>query len=77
MTTRRSILGLQSPLPTTTTIPLPVGFLVSGTRAGTAELLGLTAPVVGDEEGAVVLDEGLLELVLGVLVDIFLVVGDL
>ena len=42
----------------------------------TTELLGLAPPVVGDEECAVVLDEGLLELVLGVLVDELLVVGD-
>ena len=47
-------------------------------RAGTftAELLGLAATVVGDEQGAVELDEGLLEQVLGVLVDVLLVVGD-
>jgi hypothetical protein len=48
-------------------------------RAGTltTELLGLTSAVVGDEECAVVGDEGLLELVLAVLVDELLVVGDL
>ena len=47
-------------------------------RAGTltTELLGLTSSVVGDEEGSVELDEGLLEEVLGVLVDELLVVGD-
>lgn len=47
-------------------------------RAGTAttKLLGLAAAVVGDEEGAVEGDEGLLEHVLGVLVDELLVVGD-
>lgn len=42
----------------------------------TAELLGLAPPVIGDEQCAVVLDEGLLELVLRVLVDVLLVVGD-
>jgi len=55
---------------------LTVGLLVAGAGTGTAELLGLAPPVVGDEECAVVLDEGLLELVLGVLVDELLVVGD-
>ena len=56
---------------------LTVRLLVTGAGTGTAELLGLAPPVVGDEEGPVVLDEGLLELVLGVLVDELLVVGDL
>ena len=55
---------------------LTVGFLVSRTRTGTAELLGLAPPVVCNEEGTVVLDKGLLQLVLGVLVDVLLVVGD-
>jgi len=56
---------------------LTVRLLVTGAGTGTAELLGLHAPVVGHEEGAVVGDEGLLELVLAVLVDVLLVVGDL
>jgi hypothetical protein len=55
---------------------LTVGLLVPGAGTGTTELLGLAPPVVGDEECAVVLDESLLELVLGVLVDELLVVGD-
>lgn len=55
---------------------LTVGLLVPGAGTGTTELLGLASPVVGDEECAVVLDESLLELVLGVLVDVLLVVGD-
>lgn len=55
---------------------LTVGLLEAGTGTGTTELLGLGASVIGDEEGSVVLHEGLLELVLGVLVDVFLVVGD-
>ena len=50
--------------------------LVTGASTGTTELLGLAPPVVGNEQCAVVLDESLLELVLGVLVDVFLVVGD-
>lgn len=56
---------------------LTVRLLVARTGTGTAELLGLHPPVVGDEEGAVVGDEGLLKLVLAVLVDVLLVVGDL
>lgn len=55
---------------------LTVRLLVPGAGTWTSELLGLAPPVVGDEECAVVLDEGLLELVLGVLVDVLLVVGD-
>ena len=38
--------------------------MVSGSGTGTAELLWLAPSVVGNEEYAVVLDEGLLELVL-------------
>lgn len=55
---------------------LTVGLLVAGTGTGTTELLGLRATVVGNEQGAVVLDKSLLELVLGVLVNVLLVVGD-
>lgn len=50
--------------------------MVAGTGTATTELLGLRAAVVGDKQGAVVLDESLLELVLGVLVNVLLVVGD-
>lgn len=55
---------------------LTVRLLEPRPGTGTAELLGLAPAVVGDEEGAVELDEGLLEEVLGVLVDVLLVVGD-
>jgi len=55
---------------------LTVGLLEARTGALSAELLGLAATVVGDEEGAVVLGQGLLERVLAVLVDVLLVVGD-
>ena len=55
---------------------LTVRLLEPGPGAGTTELLGLAAAVVGDEESAVELDEGLLEEVLGVLIDVLLVVGD-
>lgn len=55
---------------------LTVRLLEARAGTGTTELLGLGTAVVGDQQGAVVLDEGLLELVLGVLVDVLLVVGD-
>ena len=62
--------------PSIARIRLTVRLLVPRTRTGTAELLGLAPPVVGNEQCAVVLDERLLELVLRVLVDVLLVVGD-
>lgn len=55
---------------------LTVRLLVPGAGTWTTKLLGLAPPVVGNEQCAVVLDEGLLELVLGMLVDVLLVVGD-
>lgn len=54
-----------------------VGFLVTRTCTWTTELLGLASPVVGDQEGTVEGNEGLLELILAVFVDKLLVVGDL
>lgn len=62
--------------PSQSLLPLSVRLLVPGTSAGTTELLGLAATVVGDQQGAVELDKGLLKQVLGVLVDELLVVGD-
>lgn len=55
---------------------LTVGLLEPGTGTWTTELLGLAAAVVGNEEGTVELGQGLLEQVLGVLIDELLVVGD-
>lgn len=55
---------------------LTVGLLESGTGTWTAELLGLATTVVGNEEGTVELGQGLLEQVLGVLIDELLVIGD-
>lgn len=74
MSAMKYSLSLCSP---PTTAPLPVGLLVPGARTWTTELLRLASPVVGHEEGTVVGDECLLELVLAVLVDVLLVVGDL
>lgn len=64
-----------SPFPSSSN-RLTVRFLVPGARTWTSELLRLAPPVVGNEQCAVVLDERLLELVLAVLVDVLLVVGD-
>ena len=55
---------------------LTVGLLVAGAGTATTELLGLGTAVVGNQECAVVLSKSLLQLVLGVLVDVLLVVGD-
>jgi hypothetical protein len=55
---------------------LTVRFLVSGSGTWTTEFLGLAPSVVGDEECAVVLNKCLFQLVLGVLIDVLLVVGD-
>lgn len=57
-------------------VRLTVGLLVPCAGTATTELLGLGAAVVGNEQCAVVLAKSLLELVLGVLVDVLLVVGD-
>lgn len=55
---------------------LTVGLLVPCASTTTTELLRLRTAVVGNEQCAVVLDKSLLELVLGVLVNVLLVVGD-
>lgn len=68
----------NTPSPQTRPFPfrLTVRFLVSGTGTGTTEDLWLATSVIGNEEGSVVLNKGLFELVLGVFVNEFLVVGD-
>jgi hypothetical protein len=55
---------------------LTVRLLVTGTGTGTTKLLGLRSSGVGNEEGSVVRDEGLLQLVLGLLINELLVVGN-
>jgi hypothetical protein len=50
--------------------------VLPGTGTSTTELLGLAATRISDEEGTVVLEEDLLNLVLGGLIDVLLVVGD-
>lgn len=69
--------SIPTPAPFSNRIPLPVGFLVTSTGTWTTELLWLAPSVVGDEKGAVVGDQGLLQLVLAVLIDVLLVVGNL
>ena len=56
---------------------LTVRLLVTGTGTWTTELLWLAASVVGNEKSTVVCNESLLQLVLAVLIDVLLVVGDL
>ena len=56
---------------------LTVRLLEPGAGTATTELLGLASSAVGNEECAVVGDKSLLQLVLGVLIDELLVVGDL
>ena len=61
--------------PTHITPRSTITLLVSCSRTRASELLGLAAAIVGHQQRAVVLHQGLLQLVLGVLVDILLVVG--
>ena len=53
-----------------------VGFLETRTGTWTTELLGLALSRIGDEQTSVVLDQDILDLLLGGLVDKLLVVGD-
>lgn len=55
---------------------LTVRLLVPCAGTRTTELLGLTSPVVGNKQCAVELNKGLLQGVLLVLIDVFLVVSD-
>lgn len=49
---------------------LTVGFLVAGSGTWTAELFGLSSARVGDEESSVVVQQGVLDLLLGSLIDV-------
>lgn len=55
---------------------LSVRLLEAGSGTWTTEFLGLTATVIGYEESAVKLHEGLLEQVFAVLIDVLLIVCD-
>merc|ERR1719225_1206987 len=53
-----------------------VRLLVSCSGSGTSKLLGFVPPGVSDQQGAVVLDEDVLDLLLALLIHVLLVVGD-
>lgn len=55
---------------------LTVRLLVTGTSTGTTKLLGLRSSGVSDKKGSVVRNESLLQLVLGLLINELLVVGN-
>ena len=55
---------------------LTVGLLVSCSGSGTSKLLGLVPPGISDQQGAVVLDKDVLDLLLALLIHVLLVVGD-
>ena len=55
---------------------LTVRLLVSCSGSGTSKLLGFVPPGVSDQQGAVVLDEDVLDLLLALLIHVLLVVGD-
>lgn len=60
---------------TTPPSPLTITLLIPRARARAAKLFRFAAAVVGHEQGAIVLNQGLLQLVLGVLVHVLLVIG--
>merc|ERR1719170_83328 len=60
----------------TANIILTVRLLVSGSGSWTSELLGLIPSGISDQQGTVELDEDVLDLLLALLVDVLLVVGD-
>merc|ERR1739838_793800 len=55
---------------------LTVGLLVSGAGSRTSKLLGLVPPGVGNQQRPVKLHKDVLDLLLGLLVNVLLVVGD-
>ena len=71
----------QSPIPhrvspAISLTPLPIRFLIPRSRAWATKLLRLTSPIIRHQKRPVILNEGLLELILRILVDVFLIVGD-
>lgn len=54
---------------------LSVGFLVAGTGTRTSKLLGFAATGIGYQQGPVILDDDVFDLLLGSLIHIFLVIG--
>jgi len=55
---------------------LPVRLLETSASTATAELLGLGPAGIGNKKGTVILEEGILDLLLGGLVDVLLVEGN-
>lgn len=74
---QRTTTTIQTPPPSSPSSPLTVGLLEARAGTLTTELLGLATPGIGDEESTVELDEGGLQGVLGVLIDVLGVVGNL
>ena len=72
----RKPLLIDTIITTKTNALLTVGLLVSGSGAGSSELLGLVSPGIGDEQRSVVTDQDILDLLLRRLIDVFLVVSD-
>ena len=60
----------------TVNMNLTVRLLVSGSGSGTSKLLGLVSSGISDQQRAVELDEDVLDLLLALLIDVLLVVGD-
>jgi hypothetical protein len=69
---------IRPPLPSKTIINRStIRLLEPGTSTLSAKLLRLATTGIGNQQAAVELDEGRLELVLGVLIDVLGVVGNL
>lgn len=75
---QRTTTTIQAPpLTPSPSSPLTVGLLEARAGTLTTELLGLATSGIGDEESTVELNEGGLQGVLGVLIDVLGVVGNL
>lgn len=76
---QRTTTTIQTPPPSSRlqVVPLTVGLLEARAGTLTTELLGLATTGIGDEKSAVELDESGLQGVLGVLIDVLGVVGNL
>lgn len=74
---QRTTTTIQTPPSSSPSSPLTVGLLEARAGTLTTELLGLATTGIGDEKSAVELDESGLQGVLGVLIDVLGVVGNL
>ena len=57
-------------------VSLTVGLLEPSPSTTTTELLGLAAPWISDEQGTVIADENILDLLFALLIHVLLVEGD-